>query len=164
MDSATENESKQKNFLRRAIELAGSNVGTGRGGPFGAVIARDGELIAEALNTVLADNDPTAHAEVNAIRRACRTLNTFDLSGCELLSSCEPCPMCLGAANWARISRIVYGAASEDAARAGFDDSDLYRQFCLPREQRDLPSIAVLREEAWQPFAAWLKQEKVKRY
>ena len=102
------------------------------GGPFGAVIVKDGKVVAEASNTVTVDNDPTAHAEVNAIRKACAALGTFDLSGCELYTSCEPCPMCLAACYWAHIDRVYYAADREDAAAAGFDDSDIYREVALP--------------------------------
>ncbi len=123
-------------FLRRAIALATQNVVSGAGGPFGALIARDGRIVAEGENTVTASNDPTAHAEVNAIRAAARALGTFTLAGCQLYSSCEPCPMCLAAAHWARLDAIFYGASAADAARAGFDDAFLYQVLRKDRAER----------------------------
>ncbi|HET7103681.1 MAG TPA: nucleoside deaminase, partial [Terracidiphilus sp.] len=113
-------------FLRRAILLATENVTSGRGGPFGTVIVRDGVIVGEGVNTVTATHDPTAHGEVNAIRAACKALGTFTLAGCQLYSSCEPCPMCLSASYWARLDAVYYGASAADAARAGFDDEFLY--------------------------------------
>ena len=115
-------------LMLRAVSLAERNAASVTGGPFGAVIVKDGKVVAEASNTVTVDNDPTAHAEVNAIRKACAALGTFDLSGCELYTSCEPCPMCLAACYWAHIDRVYYAADREDAAAAGFDDSDIYRE------------------------------------
>lgn len=143
-------------FLRRAIRLAVENAGQGRGGPFGAVIAMGGEVIAEGANHVTSELDPTAHAEVVAIRAACRRLGRFDLRGASLYSSCEPCPMCLGAIYWARLDALYYAAGREDAARAGFDDSFLYDQFALPEAQRALPTHRLALEEAVLPFDAWL--------
>jgi len=143
-------------FLRRAIALATQNVVTGAGGPFAALIARDGLIIAEAVNTVTATNDPTAHGEVNAIRAAAKTLRTFTLAGCQLYTSCEPCPMCLSAAYWARIDAIFYGASAADAARAGFDDAFLYDEFRKQQSARRLPSNQLLAGEAWASFAAWI--------
>ena len=143
-------------FLRRAIALATENVASARGGPFGAVIVRDGVIVGEGANSVTSSNDPTAHGEVNAIRAACRTLNTFTLEGCELYTSCEPCPMCLAAANWARIDAIYYGCNAADAARAGFDDAFLYAEMCKDHADRAIPSRQLLAEEAWSSFAAWL--------
>jgi tRNA(Arg) A34 adenosine deaminase TadA len=143
-------------FLRRAIALATQNVETGAGGPFGAVIVRDGRIIAEGVNTVTAANDPTAHAEVNAIRAASKALRTFSLAGCQLYSSCEPCPMCLAAAYWARIEAIYYGASAADAARAGFDDAFLYDELRKDQAERQLPAMQLLSEEAWSSFAAWI--------
>jgi len=143
-------------FLRRAIALATENVVSGRGGPFGAVIVRDGQIVAEAVNTVTAQLDPTAHAEVNAIRAAANALNTFTLSGCQLYTSCEPCPMCLAASHWARIGAIYYGASARDAARAGFDDAFLYEEFRKEKSQRKLATTQLLPDEAWTSFAAWI--------
>jgi tRNA(Arg) A34 adenosine deaminase TadA len=143
-------------FLRRAILLATENVVHGVGGPFGAVVVRDGRIVAEDANTVTTTHDPTAHAEVNAIRAAARALNAFTLSGCQLYSSCEPCPMCLAAAYWARIDAIYYGASAEDAARAGFDDAFLYGEFRKDKTGRSLTATQLLGDEAWSSFAAWI--------
>ena len=143
-------------FLRRAISLATENVVTGRGGPFAAVIVRDGKIVGEGVNTVTASHDPTAHGEVNAIRAAARSLGTFTLAGCELYTSCEPCPMCLAAAYWARIDGLYYGASAADAARAGFDDAFLYDELRKDQSARTLPTTQLLGEEAWSSFAAWI--------
>jgi guanine deaminase len=143
-------------LMRRAIALATENVVSGRGGPFGALIVRAGEIVGEGANTVTATNDPTAHAEVNAIRAAAKSLSTFSLAGCELYTSCEPCPMCLAAAHWARISAVYFAAGATDAARAGFDDAFLYGEFRKDANQRALPETQLLRDEAWTSFAAWL--------
>ena len=143
-------------FLRRAIHLATQNVFTGAGGPFAALIVRDGRIVAEAANTVTATNDPTAHGEVNAIRAACKALGTFSLAGCELYTSCEPCPMCLAAAWWARIDAVYFGASAADAARAGFDDALLYQEFRKDSADRKLPATQLLGDEAWASFSAWL--------
>ncbi|MGP8253148.1 MAG: nucleoside deaminase [Terracidiphilus sp.] len=143
-------------FLRRAIALATANVVSGAGGPFAAVIVRDGKIVGEGVNTVTATNDPTAHGEVNAIRAAAKSLGTFTLAGCELYTSCEPCPMCLSAAYWARLDAVYYGASAADAARAGFDDAFLYGEFRKDARQRQLPSMQLLGDEAWASFQAWL--------
>ena len=143
-------------FLRRAIQLATENVVRGRGGPFAALIVRDGQVVAEAANSVTATNDPTAHGEVNAIRAAARALGTFTLAGCELYTSCQPCPMCLAAAYWARIQAIYYGASAADAARAGFGDAFLYDEFRKDEAARSLPAAQLLGDEAWASFAAWM--------
>lgn len=142
-------------FLRRAIALATENVLSGRGGPFGAVIVRDGQIVGEGANSVTSTYDPTAHGEVNAIRAACAALGTFTLSGCELYTSCEPCPMCLAACYWARLDRVYYGCSAADAARAGFDDAFLYAEFQKDQSARTLPATQMLGEEAWASFAAW---------
>jgi guanine deaminase len=143
-------------FLRRAIRLAVENVRQGRGGPFGAVITAGGEIIAEGANHVTTDLDPTAHAEIVAIRAACRKLGRFDLRGAAIYSSCEPCPMCLGAIYWARLDALYYAAGRGDAAQAGFDDSFLYEQFALEEAQRALPTCRIALAESAEPFAAWL--------
>jgi len=143
--------------MRRAITLATENVRSGQGGPFGAVIVRDGAIIGEGFNTVTRDNDPTAHAEVRAIRAACQSLKTFTLQGCEIYTSCEPCPMCLAAAYWARLDAIYFGCAAADAARAGFDDAFLYAEFRKNTAERKLPSTQLLGDEAWASFAAWIE-------
>ena len=144
-------------FLRHAIRLATENVASGAGGPFGAVIVRDGRVVGEGVNTVTASNDPTAHAEVNAIRAAAKALGTFTLAGCELYSSCEPCPMCLAAAYWARIDAICYGASAADASRAGFDDAFLYQELSKDRAERALPATQLLSDEAQASFKAWIE-------
>ena len=141
-------------FMREAIRLADESVELG-GGPFGAVIVKDGEIIAGRSNSVTLDNDPTAHAEVNAIREACRTLGTFDLSGCVLYTSCEPCPMCLGAIYWAGIDRIYYGNTRKDAADIDFADNFIYEELERPLEQRTVPIIPLLRDEALHSFRMW---------
>jgi guanine deaminase len=143
-------------FLRRAIALATENVKSGRGGPFGAVIVRDGRIVGEGANSVTATNDPTAHGEVNAIRAACKALGTFALADCELYTSCEPCPMCLAAAHWSRLKAVYYGASAADAARAGFDDALLYEEFRKDPAARLMPAKQLLADEAWASFAAWL--------
>jgi guanine deaminase len=144
-------------FLRQAIALATHNVTSGNGGPFGAVVVRHGKVIAEGVNVVTATNDPTAHGEVTAIRNACKALNTFSLAGCELYSSCEPCPMCLAASHWARLDAVYFAASAEDAAKAGFDDEFLYGEFRKDPADRTLPEAQFLRDEAWSSFAAWMK-------
>jgi tRNA(Arg) A34 adenosine deaminase TadA len=143
-------------FLRRAIELATRNVVSGAGGPFAALIVRDGQIVGEGVNTVTSTLDPTAHGEVNAIRAASRALGTFTLSGCELYTSCEPCPMCLAAAYWARVDAIYYGASAADAAKAGFDDAFLYEEMRKDNAEREIPAVQLLGDEAWASFAAWL--------
>jgi tRNA(Arg) A34 adenosine deaminase TadA len=142
-------------WLERAIELAADNVGQLRGGPFGAVIVRDGVVLAEGTNLVTSACDPTAHAEVVAIRRACAAAGSHDLSGATLYASCEPCPMCLGAIYWARISELYFAATKADAAAAGFDDSFLYEQVRLAPEGRSLPMKRIALQDAGAPFAQW---------
>lgn len=152
---------RHEEFMRRAIELAVENVKSG-GGPFGAVIVRDGEIVATGVNRVTPNNDPTAHAEVSAIRAACTKLGTFDLSGCVIYTSCEPCPMCLGAIYWAHLDKIYYGANQHDAAAIDFDDSFIYRELELPVEKRHNPVENILHDEALAPFNLWRdKEDKV---
>ena len=141
-------------FMREAIRLSIENVKNG-GGPFGAVIVKDDKIIATGVNRVTANHDPTAHAEVSAIREACRQLGTFDLSGCEIYTSCEPCPMCLGAIYWAHIDKIYYGNNKTDAAAIGFDDSFIYDELALPREKRQKAMENLLPEEAIAAFELW---------
>ena len=145
-------------FMRRAIGLSLDVMRTGKGGPFGAVIARDGKLIAEGFNLVTSTNDPTAHAEVVAIRRACQALSTFDLTGCQIYTSCEPCPMCLSAIYWARIGSIYYANDRSDAAAIGFRDDFLYHEIPLPLEQRAIPTIRLLQKEGQEAFAEWTRK------
>jgi tRNA(Arg) A34 adenosine deaminase TadA len=141
--------------MRMAIDLATDNVYSGKGGPFGAVVVRNGEIIAAAANSVTSTNDPTAHAEVNAIRAACAKLGTFQLEGCDVYTSCEPCPMCLAALYWARCKTIFYGNTAADAAAAGFDDGFLYEEIKRPMNERRIPITRVLGDEAGESFAAW---------
>jgi len=150
--------------MRRAIRLAEENAASGNGGPFGAVIVKDGKVVAEGSNTVTVDNDPTAHAEVNAIRRACAVLGTFDLSGCELYTSCEPCPMCLAACYWAHVSKVFYAAGREDAADAGFDDEMIYVEVAKQLNERKLPFVQLLPEEGLRPFMLWKSNPDKIRY
>jgi guanine deaminase len=151
-------------FMRRAIALAMENVRTGSGGPFAAVIAKDGGIIAEGANRVTATNDPTAHAEVVAIREACRKLGDFQLAGCDLYTTCEPCPMCLGAIYWARPARVFYACIAADAAAAGFDDAFIYEELNRTHADRRVPMRQFLREESLQIFSAWMQQEKKTLY
>jgi len=150
-------ESIHERFLSRALELAKDNATSGRGGPFGAVIARGEEIVVESVNLVTASLDPTAHAELNAIREACRKLGTFTLQACTLYSSCEPCPMCLGAIYWARLGALYFAGTRQDAARAGFDDSLLYEQIALPMFERRLRTVRLLDSDGAAPFEAWLR-------
>lgn len=149
---------EKKNFMKVAIAQAEQNIKTGLGGPFGAVIVRNGEIIAAVGNRVTSTNDPTAHAEVVAIREACKTLGTFELSGCEIYASCEPCPMCLGAIMWSRIDKLYYAADRNDASRAGFDDELFYSELALPVEERMLKPTQLLRNEANKVFDKWIQE------
>ena len=149
---------KNEDFMRQAIGLAVENVKCG-GGPFGAVIVRDGKVVATGVNRVTANNDPTAHAEVSAIRAACTKLGTFDLSGCVIYTSCEPCPMCLGAIYWAHIDKIYYGANQHDAAAVNFDDSFIYRELELKPADRNKPVENILHDEALAPFNLWREKD-----
>jgi guanine deaminase len=144
-------------FMQQAIALATENVTSGRGGPFGAVIVKDGKVIATGTNQVTASNDPTAHAEVTAIRNACAALGTFKLDGCAVYTSCEPCPMCLAAIYWSRCTAIFYGNSAADAAKAGFDDAFLYDEIKKPLDERQIPIAGMLPDEAWVSFTEWEK-------
>jgi len=141
--------------MRQAIELAKNGMLAGNGGPFGCVIVKDGAIIGHGSNMVLRTNDPTAHAEVVAIREACKNLNHFQLEGCEVYTSCEPCPMCLGAIFWARPARVFYACTKEDAADAGFDDEFIYQEIEITPEKRQIPMIAMMREESLKAFELW---------
>ena len=143
-----------EDFMREAIRLSIENIDNG-GGPFGAVIVRNGEVVARGMNRVTVDTDPTAHAEVNAIREACRQLKTFDLSGCVIYSSCEPCPMCLSAIYWARIDRLYFANTKADAKAIDFDDSFIYDEIPLPVTERKIPTVSLLRNEAIEAFRKW---------
>ena len=144
----------KENFMREAIALSVENV-QNNGGPFGAVIVKNGEIIARGVNRVTANNDPTAHAEVSAIRAAAAKLGTFDLSGCEIFTSCEPCPMCLGAIYWAHLDKIYYGNTKTDAAKIGFDDSFIYEELEKTFDKRSIKTIQLLDNEAIEGFKAW---------
>jgi tRNA(Arg) A34 adenosine deaminase TadA len=143
-------------FMREAAELAKENVLKGLGGPFGAVVVRAGEIIGRGTNLVTSTNDPTAHGEITAIREACRSLKTFTLAGCQIYTSCEPCPMCLAAIYWARIDKIFFANTRHDAARIGFDDDHLYREMTLAHGERSTPILALASEEALASFELWL--------
>ena len=149
-------------FIQKAIQLAIENVKTGRGGPFGAVVVKDGQIIATGTNQVTSILDPTAHAEIVAIRRACQALGHFELTGCEIYCSCEPCPMCLGAIYWSRPAQVFYAATAAAAADAGFDDSFIKQQIRLPYAQQKLSITQLVHREAPTPFEAWkAKVDKV---
>jgi tRNA(Arg) A34 adenosine deaminase TadA len=151
-------------FLRRAVQLALDNVQTQGGGPFGAVVVYHGKVIAEGCNQVVAHHDPTAHAEVVALRRAGEVLKTFDLAGCTLYASSEPCPMCLAAAYWGRIERIVFANSVAEAAAVGFDDVDFYRELSLPTHERRLPMLHLPFEGSLEPLKRWLANPQRVRY
>ncbi len=149
-------------FMQRAIELSLENVLSGHGGPFADVVVKDGEIIGEGTNQVTSTNDPSAHAEVLAIRQACRRIQHFKLAGCCIYSSCEPCPMCLGLIYWAAPEKVFYGNTRQDAAAIGFDDSRIYRELGLPQERRALPMAQMMRQEAQEAFRAWrAKPDKI---
>lgn len=149
--------SVEQDFMKQAIELAVENV-RGGGGPFAALIVRDGRIVATGVNRVTATNDPTAHAEIVAIRAACRAINSFQLDGCELYTTCEPCPMCMGAIYWARPRKVYFASSRFDAADAGFDDSMIYNELTLPYEDRKIPIQQLLRDEALVAFREWEKK------
>jgi len=147
-----------RQFLREAIRLSIEKMEAGQGGPFGAVVVKNGEIVGRGWNCVTSANDPTAHAEIMAIRDACSRMGTFSLAGCEIYASCQPCPMCLAAIYWARIERVFYAATREDAAAAGFDDALLQRELTLPPEARSIPTVQDLREEAVVALDAWSRK------
>lgn len=157
------NENHEK-FMRRAIELAQHGIDANDGGPFGCVVARNGEIVAEGNNRVTSTNDPTAHAEVVAIRNACEKLGTFQLDDCVIYTSCEPCPMCLAATYWARIERVHYACGHADAARAGFDDSMLYEEVAKAPAERKLAFTQMLRDEGLVTFQAWIDKTDRRPY
>ena len=141
--------------MSRAIELSLANVHSNKGGPFGAVVVKNGQIIGEGVNEVLASNDPSAHAEVIAVRNACRKLKNFQLTGCDVYTSCEPCPMCMGLLYWARPEKVYYANSAADAAKIGFDDAFIYAELAVPREQRSIQMQQMMREEAQVAFRAW---------
>ena len=148
-------ENKHNSYMQRAIDLAENAMEKGYGGPFGAVVVKDGKIIGEGYNTVLRSNDPTAHAEVLAIRDACRNLETFELKDCTIYTSCEPCPMCLGAIYWARLKKVVYAAKKEDAAQISFDDDNFYGEMAKNMEDRQIDFEELMREKALPLFSKW---------
>ncbi|WP_297335672.1 nucleoside deaminase [Algoriphagus sp.] len=154
----------QKHFLKLAIKLAQNGMEAGHGGPFGRIIVKDGKIIGKGSNNVLKNNDPTAHAEVVAIRDACKNLNHFQLEGCEVYTSCEPCPMCLGAIFWARPSKVFYACTKEDAAEAGFDDDFIYEEIKVNPADRKIPMLNEMRKESQKVFELWKKKEDKKVY
>jgi len=149
----------ENDFMQLAIRLATENVRSGAGGPFGAVVARNGEIVATGVNRVTADNDPTAHAEVNAIREACKALGSFQLPGCVLYTSCEPCPMCLGAIYWVRLESVYFCNTCHDAAQVGFDDSLIYEEMKVPRHERKVPMLRLLPDYAIESFRLWVEHQ-----
>ncbi|HLH39521.1 MAG TPA: nucleoside deaminase [Bryobacteraceae bacterium] len=151
-------------FMERAIELAVQNVRSGRGGPFGAVVVRDRRIVAEGTNVVTSVNDPTAHAEIVAIRAACSALKTFRLDDCEIFSTCEPCPMCLGAIYWARLQAVSFGGTAADASAAGFDDAFIYKQIAAPIAERSIPFRQIMRDETLGAFREWAQKPDRVRY
>ena len=161
--SAGEITNMDRDFMAMAINAASQSAMNG-GGPFGAVIVKDGKVVALTSNSVTRDNDPTAHAEVNAIREACRALGTYNLSGCILYTSCEPCPMCLGAIYWAHIDCVFHGGTRKDAAKAGFDDAFIYDEISVPTDQRAVPFIPMMRNESLAPFRIWSSNDSKKEY
>ncbi|MFW6351807.1 MAG: nucleoside deaminase [Bacteroidota bacterium] len=155
---------EHEKFIKEAIRLAEENVPTGKGGPFGALVVKNGEIVGKGANRVTVDNDPTAHAETVAIRKACENLNSFQLDDCIVYASCEPCPMCLGAIYWARPKMLVFAAENTDAAKAGFDDSFIYKQVSLPVSERSLPTLNLKPENYFAPFRQWINQDKKNPY
>ena len=151
-------------FMQAAINLARKNLKLKNGGPFGAIVVKDGKIIGRGMNTVTSENDPTAHAEINAIREACENLHSFQLTDCDIYSSCEPCPMCLGAIYWARPRKLYFAASRDDAAKAGFDDAEIYREIELPVTNRKLPTEQFSQSEAVELFNTWSKTESKIKY
>jgi guanine deaminase len=151
-------------LMQESIELAIRNVLTGEGGPFGAIVVKDGQIIGRGSNNVTLHNDPTAHAEVQAIREACKHINDFQLTGCEIYTSCEPCPMCIGAIYWARPDAVYYACTKEEAAAIGFDDQFIYEQLALPMEERSIVMKQIKPEQYKKPFEQWAASDKKKEY
>jgi len=155
---------KQIDFMREAIRLACENVSSGQGGPFAAVVVKEGKIVASGVNRVTTDLDPTAHAEVNAIRNACKVLGSFQLEGCEIYTTCEPCPMCLGAIYWARPLKVYYANTQNDASVIGFDDSFIYEEIEIEPMNRKIPMEPLLREEGLEIFRLWREAESKTEY
>ena len=154
----------REEWMKQAVELAFENVKAGRGGPFGALVVKDNQIVSSGVNLVTASNDPTAHAEINAIRRACQALGTFQLEGCEIYASCEPCPMCLGAICWSRPEAYYFCSTRADAAQAGFDDAFIYQQLQLPPEQQAIPARRLIVENGSTPFVEWSRSSQKVSY
>lgn len=154
----------KEKFMKEAVNSAIKGVNDNEGGPFGCVVVKNGEIVGRGNNKVTSTNDPTAHAEVNAIRDACQNLNSFQLEGCEIYTSCEPCPMCLGAIYWARPDKVFYGSSHIDAAKIGFDDEFIYKEIPLPNSERSIPFIQLAREIGLKPFQAWIEKEDKTEY
>ncbi|MBS1519171.1 MAG: nucleoside deaminase [Bacteroidetes bacterium] len=151
-------------YIKEAVRLSRENMNSGDGGPFGAVIVKDGEIISSGSNKVTSKNDPTAHAEIEAIREACRILGTFNLSGCEIYSSCEPCPMCLSAIYWARLDKIYFANTKKDAAEINFDDNFIYEEISKPHDKRKIPVMQIDHDDAKKVFDEWVKKEEKIQY
>lgn len=160
----TQHKKDIERFMREAIRLAKKGMDAGEGGPFGAIVVKDGKIVGTGNNKVTSTNDPTAHAEIVAIRDACRNLGTFQLEGCEIYTSCEPCPMCLGAIYWSRPDAVYFAATREDAAEAGFDDDFIYRELAKPLNERSLKMTQLLRPEAKSVFEEWINKSDKIRY
>ncbi|HLT32251.1 MAG TPA: nucleoside deaminase [Aquaticitalea sp.] len=156
--------SEKKNFMREAVNAALKGINNNEGGPFGCVIVKDGIIVGRGNNKVTSTNDPTAHAEVTAIRDACKNLDSFQLEGCEIYTSCEPCPMCLGAIYWARPDKVYFGSTQQDAANIGFDDEFIYKEIPLPYDKRSIPFEQLARDIALEPFQKWSEKEDKTRY
>lgn len=155
---------KHKEFLEQTIEMAKQNIDAGSGGPFGAIVVKDGKIVGKGVNLVTSSNDPTSHAEIVAIRDACKNLNSFQLDDCILYSSCEPCPMCLGAIYWARPKKLIFAACHEDAAKAGFDDSFIYEEIMEPYEKRKIETKQIMPGSYFEPFKKWIEKENKVEY
>jgi guanine deaminase len=151
-------------FMSKAIRMSIENVTSGQGGPFAAVVVKNGEVVGAGVNEVAPANDPTAHAEIVAIRQACRELGHFELTGCDIYATCEPCPMCLGAIYWARPARVFFANSREDARDIGFDDDFIYRQIALPISAREIPMVQMMREQALEAFREWERKPDKLRY
>lgn len=155
---------EHEKFIKEAVRLARENVSVGKGGPFGALVVKDGQIVGKGVNQVTSNNDPTAHAEIMAIRDACQKIASFQLTGCIIYTSCEPCPMCLGAIYWARPDMIVFAAENTDAAKAGFDDSYIYREVSLPTTQRKILTVNIKPDTFFSPFQLWIDLDKKQPY
>ncbi len=158
------NTDNKENFMKEAVKTALEGIANNEGGPFGCIVVKDGKIIGRGNNKVTSTNDPTAHAEVNAIRDACKNLNSFQLEGCEIYTSCEPCPMCLGAIYWARPDKVYYGSNQIDAANIGFDDEFIYKEIPLPYSERSIPFQQLGRNVALEAFIEWTKKEDKTEY